>query len=68
MFKLIIFVLIIFVVIGSGNVFNFNTQDNLWIIQINHQELLNSIGNGYNIIYDFINELIQSNANQDTTK
>jgi low affinity Fe/Cu permease len=58
MIKFIILVLLIFVIIGSGNVFDFEAKDDLWILTTNHTELLNSLTNGVIISYEYIADLI----------
>jgi hypothetical protein len=58
MFKFIILVILILMIIGSGNVFGFTSVGDVWNISINHQELMNSLVNGFNISYDFFEGLI----------
>jgi low affinity Fe/Cu permease len=65
MIKFILFVVLVFAIIGSGDVFGFSSQDDIWTLTINHQELLTSVVDGFTIVYDFISELI--NSTQETT-
>lgn len=60
MIKFIIFVLVILMVIGSGDVFGFTSNGDIWTLTINHQELLTSVVTGATIVYDFVMELINS--------
>ena len=66
MFKFIIFILIVLMIIGSGDVFKSYSQGDFWFVQINHQELLTSIVDGFNIVYDAIVELFNTNTNKQT--
>lgn len=51
-------------IIGSGDVFEFNSQGDFWLLKINHQELLTSIVDGLNVVYDAIVELFDTNSNK----
>lgn len=62
MIKFIIFILVVLMIIGSGDVFTFASSGDIWTITINYQELLTSIYDGAIIVYDFILELINSNT------
>jgi hypothetical protein len=66
MFKFIIFILMLLIIIGSGDVFDFTSAGDIWTININHQELLTSVIDGFNIVYDFIANLIE--GSQETEK
>jgi hypothetical protein len=57
MFKFIILVLFALIIIGSGEVFEFSSQEDIWIITLNHQELFSSLVNGFNISYDYMSNL-----------
>lgn len=68
MIKFIIFILVVLMIIGSGDVFTFASSDDIWTITINHQELLTSIYNGAMIVYDFVMELISANSTATNTQ
>ncbi len=63
MIKLIFIIIIILMIIGGKDIFDFGATDIYWSIQINKDALYNSIYNGGEIVYNFIKELINSFSN-----